>query len=89
MKSQLHRRLKNLTATIGSQSNRGYTLEGLCWECWRRGRRGYMALANGDCMYLRVFIDSFKRRESDSPKRRQETGGDAMNRTALDAIGEA
>jgi hypothetical protein len=68
MKSQLHRRLKSLTATIGSRSNREYTLEELCWQYWRRSQRGFMALANGDCIYLRVFIDSFKRRESDSPR---------------------
>jgi len=51
MKSQLHRRLKRLTATIGSRSTREYTLEELCWEYWRRGQRDFMALANGDCSY--------------------------------------
>ena len=76
MKAQLHRRLKKLTATIGSRSNRGYTLEELCWEYWRRSQRGFMALANGDCTYLRVFIDSFKRRESGSL--RAQRGGKVM-----------
>jgi hypothetical protein len=65
MSSQLHRRLKKLTATIGSRSNRAYTLDELCWEYWQRDQRGFMALANGDCTYLRVFIDLFKRKESD------------------------
>ena len=65
MKSQIHRRLKNLTATIGSRSNCAYTLEELCWEYWQRDQRGFMALAKGDCTYLRAFIDLFKRKESD------------------------
>src|SRR5258708_6165435 len=64
MKSQFQRRLKKLTATIGSRSKHEYTLEELCWEYWRRGQRDFMALANGDCTYLRVFVDSFKRKES-------------------------
>jgi hypothetical protein len=64
MRSQFHRRLKKLTATIGSRSTREYTLEELCWEYWRRGQRSFMALANSDCTYLRVFIDSFQRKES-------------------------
>jgi hypothetical protein len=64
MKSQLQRRLKKLTATIGSRSTREYTLEELCWEYWRRSQRSFMALANSDCTYLRALIDSFKGRES-------------------------
>jgi hypothetical protein len=64
MKAQLHRRLKKLTATIGSRSKREYTLEELCWEYWRQRQRSFMALANGDCTYLRAFIDPFKRKES-------------------------
>jgi hypothetical protein len=68
MTSEFDRRLKNLTAKICSRSDREYTLEELCWEYWRRSQRGYMALANGDRTYLRVFIDSFKRRESDSSR---------------------
>ena len=70
MKSHIHRRLKNLTAAIGSRSNREYTLEELCLEYWRRDQRGFMALANGDCTYLRVFIDVFKHRESDRARAR-------------------
>ena len=65
MKSHLHRRLKKLTATICSRSNRAYTLEELCWEYWQQDQRGFMSQANGDCTYLRVFIDSFKRRAKD------------------------
>jgi hypothetical protein len=71
MKSQLHRRLKNLTAIIGRRSNREYTFEELCWEYWRRGQRDFMALASGDCTYLRVFIDTFKRKESGEGLRNQ------------------
>jgi hypothetical protein len=81
MKSQLHRRLKKLTAMIGSRSNREYTLEELCWEYWRRGQRNFMALANGDCTYLRVFIDSFQRKESGEGHRNRG------HRSAGDRIG--
>jgi hypothetical protein len=69
MKSQFHRRLKRLTATIGSRSTSEYTLEELAWEYWRRGQRDFMALANGDCSYLRVFIDSFQRKDSGEGRR--------------------
>jgi hypothetical protein len=65
MKSHIHRRLKNLAAMIGSQHNRSYTLEDLCWEYWRRDKRGFLALANGDCGYLRVFVDLFQGKEGD------------------------
>src|SRR5258706_14336467 len=81
MKAQLHRRLKRLTATIGSRSTREYTLEELCWEYWRRGQRGFMGLANGDCPYLRVFIDSFQRKE------RGEGHRNRGHRRAGDGIG--
>jgi hypothetical protein len=81
MKSQLHRRLKNLTAIIGNQSNRQYTLEELCWEYWRQRQRDFMALANGDCTYLRAFIDSFKRKESGEGNR------DRGHRRSGDGIG--
>jgi hypothetical protein len=81
MKSQLQRRLKNLTATIGRRSNREYTLEELCWDYWRRSQRDFMALANGDCTYLRAFIDPFKRKESGEGHR------DRGYRSAGDGIG--
>jgi hypothetical protein len=60
----MHRRLKNLTAMIGSKQNRAYTLEDLCWAYWRVNQRRFIALANGDCPYLRVFVDLFQRKET-------------------------
>ena len=87
MKSQLHRRLKKLTATIGSRSNREYTLKELCWEYWRRGQRNFMALANGDCSYLRVFIDAFQRRESGKGNRGHQGVGNGIGTLGRRAAG--
>jgi hypothetical protein len=90
MKSQFHRRLKNLTAIIGSRSNREYTLEELCWEYWRRGQRNFMALANGECTYLRAFIDPFKRKESGEGHRNRghRRAGDGIRARGRSAEGK-
>ena len=75
---------------IGSRSNREYTLEELCWEYWRRGQRDFMALANGDCRYLCVFIDSFKRKESGEGNRDRghRSEGDGIGARGRSAKGE-
>jgi hypothetical protein len=65
MKSHIHQRLKTLTATIASRRSRSYTLEGLCWEYWQQDKRGFIALANGECPYLRVFVDSFRPKDGE------------------------
>jgi hypothetical protein len=36
-------------------------LEELDRPLWRQDKRGFLALANGDCPYLRVFVTSFER----------------------------
>ena len=69
------------TSDDRSRSNRAYTLEELCWEYWQQDQRGFMSQANGDCTYLRVFIDSFKRKESGEGNR------DRGHRGAGDGIG--
>jgi hypothetical protein len=66
MNRHIHQRLKNLTATFGSQHSRSFTHEDLCWEYWRQDKRGFLALANGDCRCLRVFVDLFQHRDTGS-----------------------
>src|SRR5215467_8172353 len=41
MKTEIHRRLKNLAATIARRHHRSYTLQDLCWECWRQDKRDF------------------------------------------------
>jgi hypothetical protein len=74
MKAQIHRRLKKLTAMIGGRQDRAYTFEDLCWEYWRVNQRGFLALANGDCPNLRVFVDSFQRKESGRARDQEKRG---------------
>jgi hypothetical protein len=44
-------------------------LEELCRLMWRQHKRSFLALANGDCPHLRVFVTSFERDEAERAAR--------------------
>jgi hypothetical protein len=46
--SQLHKRLESLAATIRPSRIREFTFEELCRLMWRRDKRGFLAMANGE-----------------------------------------
>jgi hypothetical protein len=41
-----------------------FTLEELCWLLWRRDKRRFLALANGECYHLRAFVPMFQRKDA-------------------------
>jgi len=55
------RRVEKLAARLCPTSDRSSTLEDLWRLMWWQGKRGFRALANGDCPHLRVFVTSFER----------------------------
>ena len=59
--SLIRRRVEKLAAKLSPTSDRSFTLEELCRLMWRQHKRGFLALANGDCPHLRVFVTSFER----------------------------
>jgi hypothetical protein len=59
------RRIEKLTAKIGTTRKGGLTFEELCRKLWRQNQRGFLALAEGDCPFLRVFVSSFRREDAE------------------------
>jgi hypothetical protein len=58
--SRIRKRIEKLAAKIGLSGSRQHTFEELCRLMWRQDKRGLLALANGDCPFLRVFVSSFE-----------------------------
>jgi hypothetical protein len=58
--SQIRKRVEKLAARICLSGSRPHTFEDLCRLMWRHDKRGFLALANGDCPYLRIFVTSLE-----------------------------
>ena len=67
--SVIRRRVEKLAAKLSPTSARSFTLEELCRLMWRQHKRGFLALANGDCPHLRVFVTSFERDDAERATR--------------------
>jgi hypothetical protein len=65
--AQINKRVARLERRIGPNDNRQFTLEELCWMLWRRDKRRFLSLANGDCYNLRAFVPMFERRDAERP----------------------
>ena len=63
--SRIRKRIEKLAAKICPASDRNNTLEGFCRLLWRCDERRFLALAKGDCPYLRVFVSSFERDDAE------------------------
>jgi hypothetical protein len=69
--SQIRKRVEKLAARISLSGSRQHTFEDLCRLMWRQDKRGFLALANGDCPFLRVFVASFERDDAERGTRGQ------------------
>jgi hypothetical protein len=67
--SQIRKRVEKLAARISLSGSRQHTFEELCRLMWRQDKRGFLALANGDCSFLRVFVTSFERDDAERATR--------------------
>jgi hypothetical protein len=64
----IRKRVEKLAARIFPSGSRQHTFEELCRLMWRQDKRGFLALANGDCP-LRVFVTSFDRDDAERATR--------------------
>jgi len=77
--SRIRKRIEKLAAKIGLSGSRQHTFEELCRLMWRQDKRGLLALADGDCPFLRVFVSSFERDDAEraahgrAPKRTRKS----------------
>jgi hypothetical protein len=54
-----------LAATIRPNRMREFTFEELCRLMWRKNKRGFLSMANGEFPALRVFVSSFEREDAE------------------------
>ena len=66
--SRIRRRVEKLAAKICSKGSRQHTFDEHCRLMWRRDKRGFLALINGDCPTC-VFVTSFERDDAERAAR--------------------
>jgi hypothetical protein len=61
---RIRKRIEKLAAKLCPTSDRSFTVEEICRLWWRRDKAPFLAMADGDCRFLRVFVTSFEREDA-------------------------